>query len=194
MAASPFIHNSTQAANARTARIRPLPKKGTDDTFHLSPFPHLHDHTISPVYSANYCPSLSKSASSHDLEQREDGPDGDDRDATSDVDLQESDIVVPPPNNSAEAFLLLETARADRQVRLTRKNLALQIVHRNTLTLQYNRLILEKAQEELRSADRLVGHVRFSIRKSGIPVVSEYAMHEDHSVHLPSSVYSKKLD
>ncbi|KAI6003102.1 hypothetical protein EDD15DRAFT_2360985 [Pisolithus albus] len=183
MAASPFIHNSTQAANAHTAHIRPLPKKGTDDTFHLSPFPHLHDHTISPVYSANYCPSLSKSASSHDLEQREDGPDGDDRDATSDVDLQESDIVVPPPNNSAEAFLLLETACADRQ-----------IVHRNTLTLQYNRLILEKAQEELRSADRLVGHVRFIIRKSGIPVVSEYAMHEDHSIHLPSSVYSKKLD
>ncbi|KAI5988014.1 hypothetical protein EDD15DRAFT_2520430 [Pisolithus albus] len=146
--------------------------------------------SASLIYSANYCPSLSKSASSHDLEQCEDGPDGDDRDVMSDVDLQESDIVVPPPNNSTEAYLLLETARADRQVRLTRKNLALQIVHRNTLTLQYNRLILEKVQEELHSADRLVGHVCFIIRKSGIPVVSEYAMHEDHSVHLPSSVYN----
>lgn len=95
----------------------------------------------------------------------------------------ESDIVVPPPENSAEAHLLLETARADREVHLTRRNLALQIVHRNTLALQYNRLLLDRAQEGLRTADRFIGHVRFVIRKSGLPVTVEYTMQGDSSMH-----------
>lgn len=92
----------------------------------------------------------------------------------------ESDVVVPTPGNSSEAYLLLEAARADRQVRLTRRNLAHQIIHRNTLVLQYNRLLLEKTEDDLRTADRFVGHVRFVIRKSGIPVALEYAMREDY--------------
>ena len=43
------------------------------------------------------------------------------------------------------------------------KNLSLQIIRRNTLTLQYNCLVLEGAQEDLQAADRLVGRVRFMI-------------------------------
>ena len=70
---------------------------------------------------------------------------------------------------------------ADRQVWLTRQNLAHQIIHCNTLTLQYNRLMLEKAQDELRAADRFVGQVRTTIRRSGITMAFEYAMREDHS-------------
>lgn len=89
--------------------------------------------------------------------------------------------IVPAPTNSNEAYLLLESARADRQLRLTRRNLALQIVHRNTLVLQYNRVLLEKTEDDLRIADRFVGQVRFVIRKSGIPVALEYAMREDYS-------------
>ena len=57
--------------------------------------------------------------------------------------------MVPPPKNSAEAYLLLEAACADRQIWLMWKNLSLQIIHRNTLTLQYNRLVLEGVQEDL---------------------------------------------
>ncbi|KAG6369098.1 hypothetical protein JVT61DRAFT_1514 [Boletus reticuloceps] len=41
------------------------------------------------------------------------------------------------------------------------KNLALQIIHRNTLVLQYNHLLLEETQEDLRTVDRFIGHVRF---------------------------------
>ncbi|KAI6001511.1 hypothetical protein EDC04DRAFT_2908687 [Pisolithus marmoratus] len=164
------IHNSTQATNTCRACIRPLPKKGSNDIFHLSPFPYLHDNTISLVYLANYCPSLSKSASSHDLEPHEDGDNGDNRDATSDIDSQELDIVVPPPNNSTEVYLLPEVVCTDQQVQLTQKNLALQIIHCNTLTLQYN---------------HLVGHVQFIIQESGIPVAFDNA-YQDWDLSPPS--------
>jgi len=35
-------------------------------------------------------------------------------------------------------FLLLEAARSDRQISLMWKNLAYEIVHRNTIVLQFN--------------------------------------------------------
>ena len=89
--------------------------------------------------------------------------------------------VVPTPSSTIEAYLLLEAARADQQVWLTRQNLVHQIIHCNTLTLQYNRLMLEKAQDELRAADRFVGQVCTTIRWSGITTAFEYAMREDHS-------------
>ncbi|KIJ11766.1 hypothetical protein PAXINDRAFT_101542 [Paxillus involutus ATCC 200175] len=98
-----------------------------------------------------------------------------------------SSHVIPPPSSTVEAYLLLEAARADRQVCLTRKTLALQIIHRNTLTLQYNRLLLEKVQDELSTADQFIGHVWLTIRKSGHPVAFEYAMREDYSHHMESS-------
>ena len=95
--------------------------------------------------------------------------------------------VVPPPSSTAEAYLLLETARADRQVWLTRQNLVHQIIHRNTLTLQYNRLMLEKAQDALCTADRFVGEVRTTIRQSGVTAAFEHAMREDYSLYPRAS-------
>lgn len=56
---------------------------------------------------------------------------------------QITDTVVPILKDTAEAYLLLEAAHADRQVHLTRRELALQIVHCNTLALQYNRMLLK---------------------------------------------------
>ena len=82
-----------------------------------------------------------------------------------------------------EAYLLLETARADRQVWVTRQALAHQIIHRNTLTLQYNRLMLEKAQGVLCTVDRFVGKVRTTIRQSGVTAAFEHAMREDYSLY-----------
>ena len=89
--------------------------------------------------------------------------------------------VVPTPSSTIEAYLLLEAARADWQVWLTRQNLVHQIIHRNTLMLQYNNLMLEKAQDELHAADHFVGQVHTTIRWSGITTAFEYAMREDHS-------------
>ena len=59
--------------------------------------------------------------------------------------------------------------------------LARQIIHRNTLVLQYNRVVLERAQDDLRDADRFVGQVRFVIQKSGHSAAFEYAMGAGHS-------------
>ena len=70
---------------------------------------------------------------------------------------------------------------------LTRQTLVHQIIHRNVLTLQYNCLVLEKAEEELRTADQFVGYVRARIRQSGITTASEYAMREDYSFHTTFS-------
>ena len=41
--------------------------------------------------------------------------------------------------------------------------------------------MLEKAQDELRAADRFVGHVHATIRQSGVTTAFEYAMQEDYS-------------
>jgi hypothetical protein len=103
----------------------------------------------------------------------------------------ESDIIVPPLSDPTEACLLLAAASTDRQVQLMQKNLALQIIHHNTVTLQYNHLVLEKAREELHAAEHLIGHVHFTIRMSGIPVAFEGTMPEDHSIQLPSPICSE---
>ena len=43
--------------------------------------------------------------------------------------------------------------------------------------------MLERAETDLRNADCLVGHVRTTIRRSGVSTASqEYMMREDHSV------------
>ena len=77
-----------------------------------------------------------------------------------------------------EAYLLLEAARSDRQISLMRKNLAHEIVHRNTITLQLNRISLERAEKDLHTADEFVGKVRLTIRQSGQSTAKEYAMRE----------------
>ena len=42
--------------------------------------------------------------------------------------------------------------------------------------------MLEKAQDELRTADRFVGKVRTTIRQSGVTAAFEHAMREDYSL------------
>ena len=79
-------------------------------------------------------------------------------------------------------YLLLEAARADHHILVARKTLACQIIHCNTLVLQYNRLVFERAQDDLHAMDRFIGHVRLMIRKSGQTAASEYAMRESNSM------------
>ena len=67
--------------------------------------------------------------------------------------------MVPPPCSNMEAYLLLEAARSDRQISLMRKNLAYEIIHRNTITLQLNHIVLEKAEEDFQRAEELIGQV-----------------------------------
>ena len=75
--------------------------------------------------------------------------------------------MVPPPCSNMEAYLLLEAARSDRQISLMRKNLAYEIIHRNTIALQLNRIVLEKAEEDFQRAEELIGQVRLTVRQSG---------------------------
>ncbi|KIM70783.1 hypothetical protein SCLCIDRAFT_6302 [Scleroderma citrinum Foug A] len=144
----------------------------SDAIFHLAPFTYLLENTITPTYSTP--PANFPNFSPGDLNQPGDDLAGDD-DELADMDSQECQgpsVVVPTPSNSAEAYLLLETACADQQVQLTHKNLALKVVRCNMLMLQYNRLLLDKACQDLHTANCFVG--------SGIPVAFEYAMHEDY--------------
>ena len=75
--------------------------------------------------------------------------------------------MVPPPCSNMEAYLLLEAVRSDRQISLMRKNLAYEIIHRNTIALQLNRIVLEKAEEDFQRAEELIGQVRLTVRQSG---------------------------
>ncbi|KAF9224799.1 hypothetical protein BS17DRAFT_50086 [Gyrodon lividus] len=77
-----------------------------------------------------------------------------------------------------QACLLLQAARSDQLIAHMRKELAFEIVHRNTITLQLNCLMLERAQDNLHAADELVGHVRLTVRKSGYSAAFQYAMQE----------------
>jgi hypothetical protein len=77
-----------------------------------------------------------------------------------------------------EAYLLLEAARSDQAISRIQKDLACEIIHRNTITLQLNRIVLEKAQNDSRAADEFVGHVRLCVRESGFSTAQEQAMRE----------------
>ena len=77
-----------------------------------------------------------------------------------------------------EAYLHLEAARSNQQISLMQKNLAYEIIHRNTIALQLNQIMLEKAEEDLQQADELIGQVRLTVRQSGHSVTSENAMKE----------------
>ncbi|KIM57152.1 hypothetical protein SCLCIDRAFT_131182 [Scleroderma citrinum Foug A] len=154
----------------------------SDAIFHLAPFTYLLENTIAPTYSTP--PADFPNFSPGNLNQPGDDLVGDD-DELADMDSQECQqgpsVIVPTPSNSAEAYLLLETAHADQQVQLTRKNLALQVVHHNMLMLQYNCLLLDKAHQDLHTANHFMGCICFAIRRSGIPVAFKYAMREDYS-------------
>ena len=62
-----------------------------------------------------------------------------------------------------------------------RKNLAHEIVHRNTIALQLNRIMLEKAEEDLLQAEELIGRVRLTVRQCGYSAAHRYAMKEPWS-------------
>lgn len=170
--------------------------KQSDTIFHLSPFAQLHENTIAPIHvninPEDVHPGVGECGSG----LSDDVLDNQSRQvsfyltarAYNFVDYSDTQFdgvpgphAVPTPSSAIEAYLLLEAARADQQVWLTRQNLVHQIIRRNTLTLQYNRVMLEKAQDELRAADRFVGHVRATIRRSGVTTAFEYAMREDYS-------------
>ena len=48
-----------------------------------------------------------------------------------------------------------------------RKNLVYEIIHRNTIALQLNHIILEKAEEDFQRAKELIGQVRLTVQQSG---------------------------
>ncbi|KAF9228182.1 hypothetical protein BS17DRAFT_763730 [Gyrodon lividus] len=77
-----------------------------------------------------------------------------------------------------EACLLLQAAQSDQLIAHMQKELAFEIVHHNTIALQLNHLTLERAQDNLHAADKLVGHVRLTIRKSGYSATFQYVMQE----------------
>ena len=71
------------------------------------------------------------------------------------------------PHNITEAQLLLETARADCQIRVTERALANQLVQRDMLRLEYNRLQVAQAHQNVLAAELHIGRVRLVVRKSG---------------------------
>ncbi|KAF8545833.1 hypothetical protein OG21DRAFT_1491870 [Imleria badia] len=95
--------------------------------------------------------------------------------------------IVPSPRSSTEAYLLLEAAQSGRAISHMRKDLAYEIIHRNSITLQLNQLLLENAQNDVHDADELIGHVRLSIRQYGYSAAHEHATREVYSSHHRSS-------
>ncbi|KAI6135893.1 hypothetical protein EDD17DRAFT_1771846 [Pisolithus thermaeus] len=188
----------------------PLPpareRCASDDLFHLLPFMILDHHTISSIDYLG--PSSSIPAVGVKLDCFLDQPghpevpnetfnafrSGDD---SNDDGLASSGKVmlmdswkdhkvfptVPSPHSSREAYLLLEVAKADRCIFLACKALALQIIQCNMLVLQYNCMMLERAQKDICTADQFIRHVRLTIWQSGHTPAFKYAMQEVHS-HL----------
>ncbi|KAN0074460.1 hypothetical protein V8E55_011872 [Tylopilus felleus] len=91
--------------------------------------------------------------------------------------------IVPPPCSSMEAYLLLEAAQSDRAILHMQKDLTYEIIHRNSITLQLNWLLLENAQNDLHTAYELVGHVHLSIRQCGYSAAHEHTTREVYSSH-----------
>ena len=75
--------------------------------------------------------------------------------------------VIPSPANVNEANLLLEAAVSNRKVHHIQKLLADQLIHRDTLQLQYNRMQVKKAEMKLSTAELHVGRVRMVLRQHG---------------------------
>jgi len=74
---------------------------------------------------------------------------------------------IPVPHNITEAQLLLATACADCQIRVTERALADQVVQRDMLRLEYNRLQVARAHQNVLAAELHVGRVWLVVRKSG---------------------------
>ena len=81
--------------------------------------------------------------------------------------------MIPVPHDSTEAQLLLATARAECRIRITEKDLADQVVQRDILRLQYSRLQVARAHQNVLAAELHVGRIRLVVRKCGY-VSSEF--------------------
>ncbi|KAI5985586.1 hypothetical protein EDD15DRAFT_2373929 [Pisolithus albus] len=75
--------------------------------------------------------------------------------------------VISSPDNLVEAHLLLETAISNCNVHHIQQSLAEQLVRRDMLQLQYNRLQVEKARSRLAAAELHVGRVCMVVRRCG---------------------------
>ena len=72
----------------------------------------------------------------------------------------------------------METTISNCKIQYIQTSLADQLVHRDTLQLQYSHLQLEKAKSKLTTAELHVGWVRMIVRRSGYsPDVIEYTIH-----------------
>ncbi|KAI5983253.1 hypothetical protein EDD15DRAFT_2202242 [Pisolithus albus] len=168
---------SPAAFDARSTRARDYWQfGGSDDLFHFSPLAELHEKMISPICRPFHADLLSSNInkSQHPSSSAEIGG----KSEPSDTESEPVTSFVPPPCDSMEAYLLLEVARSDRQISLKRKDLAYEIVHHNTVALQLNRIVLERAERDLCTADERIGHVRLIIRQSGHSAASVYEMRE----------------
>ena len=74
---------------------------------------------------------------------------------------------LPSPDNPTEAHLLLETTISNCKVQLIQKSLTDQLIHRDTLQLQYSHLQVEKAMMSLTAAELHVGRVRMLLSQNG---------------------------
>ncbi|KAG9309546.1 hypothetical protein JVU11DRAFT_10524 [Chiua virens] len=74
---------------------------------------------------------------------------------------------IPPPCTSSEAQLLIATVRTDYCISILQKDLVDQMVQRDLLRLQYNRLQVEQARQSIIETEFYVGRVWLAIRKSG---------------------------
>ncbi|KAF8552932.1 hypothetical protein OG21DRAFT_1485773 [Imleria badia] len=178
---SSLLAMNTPSAHPHSSAANPP----SDEIFHLSLFFILDHHTISPFTTQYSFPTnLLRWPSGVSITYRMSQSQSLDKEGEALAQHDELDnigYIVPSPRSSREAYLLLETAQADRHILLARNSLAHHIIHRNMLVLQYNWMVLERAQDNLRAADHFIGHVRLLIRKSGQTTAFKYVMQEGHS-------------
>ncbi|KIM51817.1 hypothetical protein SCLCIDRAFT_142476, partial [Scleroderma citrinum Foug A] len=90
------------------------------------------------------------------------------------------------PHNITEVQLLLATARADCRIQVTERTLANQVMQRDMLQLEYNRLQVAQVHQNVLAAELHVGHVRLVVRKNRYFDL-ELPMKNDSNVALAGS-------
>ncbi|KAF8547255.1 hypothetical protein OG21DRAFT_1490388 [Imleria badia] len=137
----------------------------SDEQFYIALMIKLCDNMISqPTYwcSATHLfqfPAGSEDSGLQEHEPPNEPAKGSDKMTTSHA---ASDLYVhcaiPSLRSSMEAYLQLEVARCDQQISLKRKELAHEILHRNCITLQLNHILLERTENDVRTAGGFVIH------------------------------------
>ncbi|KAI6018534.1 hypothetical protein PISMIDRAFT_96904, partial [Pisolithus microcarpus 441] len=75
--------------------------------------------------------------------------------------------VISSPDNVVEAHLLLETAISNCNMCFIQQSLMEQLLHHDTLQLQYSHLQVEKAKSKLATAELHIGWVCMMVRCCG---------------------------